>query len=87
MRNLTTLIKKRHEIIIKMKLLYYKMESTVDSYEKETLYICRYPCVDLYVYVCMCIHKLPSILILYLRTSGRCNRQAEFALLHFTIFH
>ena len=24
---------------------------------------------------------------LFLRTSGRCNRQSEFTLLHFTIFH
>ena len=23
----------------------------------------------------------------FLRTSGRCNRQSEFTLLHFTIFH
>ena len=32
--NLITLIEKRHRIIIKVKLLYYKMQSTVDSYEK-----------------------------------------------------
>ena len=25
--------------------------------------------------------------IYFLRTSGRCNRQSEFTLLHFTIFH
>ena len=31
--------KKRHKIIIEMKLLHDKMESTVGSYEKETLYI------------------------------------------------
>ena len=27
------------------------------------IYICVYLCVDLYVYVCMCIHRLPSILL------------------------
>ena len=26
-------------------------------------------------------------LLFFLRTSGRCNRQSEFTLLHFTIFH
>ena len=35
LHNLIKLIKKRYKIIIKMKLLYYKMESTVDSYEKK----------------------------------------------------
>ena len=34
LHNLITLIKKRRKLIIKMKLLYYIMESTVDSYEK-----------------------------------------------------
>ena len=34
LRNLITLILKRHKIMIEMKLLYYIMESTVDSYEK-----------------------------------------------------
>ena len=33
--NLITLILKRHKIIIKLKLLCYKTESTVDSYEKK----------------------------------------------------
>ena len=27
------------------------------------VYICIYLCVHLYVHVCMCIHKLPSILL------------------------
>ena len=35
LHNLITLIQKRHKIIIKMKLLYYKIESTVDSYGKK----------------------------------------------------
>ena len=34
LHNLITLIQKRHKIMIEMKLLYYIMESTVDSYEK-----------------------------------------------------
>ena len=38
--NLITLIQKLHEIMIEMKLLYYIMESTLDSYEKRnTIYI------------------------------------------------
>ena len=37
LHNLIKLIKKRNKIITKMKLLCYKMESTVDSYKKETL--------------------------------------------------
>ena len=35
LHNLIMLIQKRHKIFIKVKLLYYKKESTVDSYEKK----------------------------------------------------
>ena len=42
LHNLITLIQKRHKIIIRMKLLCYKMESTVDSYEKKLYYIYIY---------------------------------------------
>ena len=41
LHNLPTLIQKRHKIIIKMKLLYYKMDSTVDSYVNIYIYICH----------------------------------------------
>ena len=34
LHDLITLIQRRHKIMIEMKLLYYIMESTVDSYEK-----------------------------------------------------
>ena len=27
------------------------------------------------------------LVVIFLRTSGRCNRQSEFTLPHFTIFH
>ena len=39
LHNLITLIQERHKIMIKMKLLFYIMESTVDSYEKKKLYL------------------------------------------------
>ena len=47
LHNLITLNQRRHKIIIKMKLLYYKMESTVDSYEKKH-YIYIYVCLERY---------------------------------------
>ena len=50
--NLITLIKKRHKIIIKMKLLCYIMESTVDTYEKETLLL----------YICISFHNCPRLI-------------------------
>ena len=34
-----------------------------------------------------CRHISHSHVHIFLRTSGRCNRQSEFTLLHFTIFH
>ena len=46
LHSLQTLIKKRHEIIIKMKLLFYKMESTVDSYEMN-----HYMYIYIYIYI------------------------------------
>ena len=32
-------------------------------------------------------HYIFFFIFIFLRTSGRCNRQSEFTLLHFTIFH
>ena len=50
LHNLITLIQKRHEIVITMNLLYYKMESTVDSYEKKH-YVYIYMCIYIYLYI------------------------------------
>ena len=37
LHNLITMIQERHKIMIELKLLYYIVESTVDSYKKKTL--------------------------------------------------
>ena len=58
LHSLITLIQKRHKIIIKVMLLYYKMESTVDSYEKKHHYAYIYVCIymDVYIYAYIYIH-------------------------------
>ena len=64
LHSLITLIQKRHKIISKkrnkkMKLLYYKMESTVDSYEKKRyIYIYMCVCVCVYIYDTIALNQL-----------------------------
>ena len=40
-------------------------------------------CLYIYIYIYIYIYTY----IMFACTSGRCNRQSEFTLLHFTIFH
>ena len=49
------MIQKRRKVIIKMKLLYYKLESTVDSYEK-----------NLYVYIYMYVYTIYVYVYIYI---------------------
>ena len=50
LHNLITLIKKRHKIMIEIKLLFYVMESRVHSHEKRnTIYIYTYIYDNMYI--------------------------------------